>query len=179
MVHQEPAKPVSRFRLRHLIWALVALFGLGGMIFILSFIVVYARGKPVRIEGQAMMPTFKNGDRVFMKRSPGQLARGEIIIFQFPLDTTKSYIKRIVGLPGETLMMEEGKVIINGKQIEEPYLNAEFLSQDSLPAPVKIPDGQYFVLGDNRRNSSDSRYWGTVPKHLIYGKYWFRYLKGQ
>ncbi len=179
MVHQEPAKPTSRFRLRHLIWALVALFGLGGMIFILSFIVVYARGKPVRIEGQAMMPTFNNGDRVFMKRNPGRFDRGEIIIFRFPLDTTKSYIKRIVGLPGETLMIEEGKIFINGKQIEEPYLDDEFLSQDSLPAPVKIPDDHYFVLGDNRRNSSDSRYWGTVQKNLIYGKYWFRYLKGQ
>lgn len=179
MVHQEPAKPVSRFRLRHLIWALVALFGLGGMIFIIAFIAVYAMGKPVRIEGQAMMPALKNGDRVFMKRNPSQFERGEIIIFRFPMDTTKSYIKRIVGLPGEKLMVEEGKVFINGKQIEEPYLDPEFLSHDSLPAPVEIPDGHYFVLGDNRRNSSDSRYWGTVPKHLVYGKYWFRYLEGQ
>ena len=178
MTLQEPAKPVSRFQPRHLIWALVALFGLGGIIFIIAFAIVYATGKPVRIEGQAMMPTFHSGDRVFMKRRPSQFARGEIIIFLFPEDTTKSYIKRIVGLPGETLMIEDGKVFINGKQIDEPYLNPEFLSQDSLPAPVQIPENHYFVLGDNRRNSSDSRYWGTVPKHLIYGKYWFRYLQG-
>lgn len=179
MVHQEPAKPVSQFLPRHLVWAVVALPGLGATILAIGLIALYADVKPVRIEGQAMMPTLRNGDRVFMDRNPDQLERGDIIVFYFPLDTTKSYIKRIVGLPGETLMIEEGKIFINGKQIEEPYLDAEFLAQDSLPAPVKIPDGHYFVLGDNRRNSSDSRYWGTVSRDLVYGKYWFRYWESQ
>jgi signal peptidase I len=155
------------------------LIGCGALALTIGLFTVFSVGKPVRIEGQAMMPTFRNGDRVFMERNPGQLDCGDIIIFLFPEDTTKSYIKRIVGLPGQTLMIEDGKVSINGKLIEVPYMNADFLSQDSLPAPVKIPDGHYFVLGDNRRNSSDSRYWGTVPRNLIYGKYWFRYWENR
>lgn len=177
MQNYEPAKPISRFRPKHLLLVLVGLVGLGAIILAIGLFVLFAVARPVRIEGQAMLPALRNGDRVFLKREPGDIDRGDIIVLLYPKDTTKSYIKRVIGLPGETIMITDGKVIINGKQIEEPYLNADFLSQDSMPAPVEIPDQHYFVLGDNRRNSSDSRYWGTVPRNLIYGKFWFRYWK--
>lgn len=177
MTLQPPPKTGSRFQPRHIIWALVALIGLVTTITAIGLVSVFALGKPVRIQGQAMMPTFHDGDKVLMKRKPGSIDRGDIVIFYFPLDPSKSYIKRVIGLPGETVMIEDGKISINGKQVEEPYLNAEYLSHDALPAPMKVPDGHYFVLGDNRRNSSDSRYWGMVPRKAIYGKYWFRYWK--
>ena len=179
MTLQEPAKPASRFRPQLLIWAGIALIGLGTILFALAVAVAFVIGKPVQVQGQAMMPALSNGDRVFMQKKLGQINRGDIVIFRYPLDASKSYIKRIVGLPGETVMIEGGKVFINGKPLEESYISAEFLSQDTLQAPVEIPGGHYFVLGDNRRNSSDSRYWGTVPRNLIYGKYWFRYWENR
>lgn len=179
MTHQEPAKPASRFRPQHLIWAGIALIGLGTILFAVAVAVAFVIGKPVQVQGQAMMPALSNGDRVFMQKKLGQINRGDIVIFRYPLDASKSYIKRIIGLPGERVMIEGGKVFINGKLLEEPYISPEFLSQDALQAPVEIPGGHYFVLGDNRRNSSDSRYWGTLPRNLIYGKYWFRYWKNR
>ncbi|MDX2043121.1 MAG: signal peptidase I [Acidobacteriota bacterium] len=145
----------------------------------LAFLIVIFVAQPVRVEGKAMMPGLKNGDKVFMKKRFSDLNRSDIVVHYYPLDTDLSYIKRIIGLPGETLMIEEGKISINGTLLEEPYLPDEWKSHDSLSEPVKIPDGHYFVLGDNRRNSSDSRYWGTVPLNLIYGKYWFRYWEAE
>ncbi len=175
---QQPPKPDSKSRLKYVALALVTLFGLGALTLVIGAATLYTIAKPVMIEGQAMMPTLYDGDKAFMERRPDQLQRSDIVIFLFPHDTSKSYIKRIIGLPGETLMIEDGKISINGTQIEEPYIPNEWKSVDSLAAPVKIPDGHYFVLGDNRRNSSDSRFWGTVPRKLIYGRYWFRYWEG-
>lgn len=177
MERQESEKPSSWSRRKILFWVLVALISAPILYFGLVFLTVIFVAQPVRVEGKAMMPALKGGDKVFMKKRFDDLNRGDIVVHYYPVDTTKSYIKRIVGLPGETLMIEDGKVFINGTQLEEPYLPDDWKSVDSLPAPVKIPDGHYFVLGDNRRNSSDSRYWGTLPRDLIYGKYWFRYWK--
>jgi len=177
MQHYEPAKPASRSRLKLLLLALLALIGAGAVFLVGGLIAISLVARPIKIEGQAMMPALHNGDRVFMTKEPKEINRGDIIILLYPEDKTKSYIKRVVGMPGETIEIKDGKVFINGKQIEEPYLDADLISRDSMPEPVRIPDQHYFVLGDNRRNSSDSRYWGTVPRNLVYGKYWFRYWK--
>ena len=93
----------------------------------------------------------------------------------YPDDPSKSYIKRVVGLPGEEVNVENGRLYINGMQIDEPYLDTEYLSSDSMPGSVHVKEHHYFVMGDNRRNSSDSRYWGLVPEKYIYGKAIFRY----
>jgi signal peptidase I len=166
-----PLKPWSRKR--YLATIAIALAGVIVSISIPSLILVYVV-QPVRIEGEAMSPHLKHGDRVFVSRRIGELKRGEIVIFLYPHDTSKSYIKRIIGLPGETIEMRDGKVLINNNSIEEPYLDPQNLSHDTTE-PRPIPAGHYFVMGDNRRNSSDSRYWGTVPKELIYGKLIGRY----
>ena len=126
-----------------------------------------------------MSPTLNHDDRVLMLKQVGELHRGDIVVFLYPEDQTKSYISRIVGLPGETIYVENGKAYINGNQIEEPYLAPEYASEDSMIAPVVIRPDNYFMMGDNRRNSSDSRYWGTVPRKLIYGKFWYRYVTGE
>lgn len=139
----------------------------GGLLLIA--IPVYV-AKPIKIEGQAMMPTLRDGQRVIANKMVDEIKRGDIVVFWFPDDPSKSYIKRVVGLPGEEVNIEDGKLFIDRQKVEEPYLNPEYLSHDSLPTPTLVKDHHYFVLGDNRRNSSDSRYWGLVPEKYIYAK---------
>jgi len=169
--------PVSKSRLNKKILVLVIAGVLG--LFVLyrfaSFLTLSYVVQPVRIEGMAMMPTLNNGDKVFVLKRIAELKRGEIVVFLYPRDLSKSYIKRLIGLPGETIEVNNGKVSINGKLLDEPYLDPKFASYDTMPIAVVIPADHYFVLGDNRSNSSDSRSWGTVPRNLIYGKYWYRY----
>jgi signal peptidase I len=115
--------------------------------------------------------------------------RGDIIVFRYPLDPSTDYVKRVIGLPGETVAIHDRVVSINGKPLDEPYvinLDEEIIpDQPMLPepyrsrhqmAPYKIPPGEYFAMGDNRDRSRDSRYWGTVPRANIKGRpfmvYW-------
>lgn len=106
-----------------------------------------------------------------------RLDRGDVIVFWYPNDPDKSYVKRIIGLPNETVEIRNGKVIINGQELNETYidpnLNGATLTISQPPTLVK--DHYYFVMGDNRDNSSDSRSWGLVPEKYIYGKALFRY----
>ena len=132
-----------------------------------------------------MMPKLHDQDRIFVNKfiytlrewmgDKEPIKRGDIVVLLYPLDPSKSYIKRVVGLPGEEINVEDGKLYINGQLVEEPYLDPEFLDHNSLATPKRIPDHHYFVMGDNRRNSSDSRYWDFVPEKYIYGKAIFRY----
>jgi signal peptidase I len=173
-VQSYAAKPQPRFGKKYLFWIIGGVIGLYLTYQAAALVIVVYLIQPVRVEGIAMSPALHNGDKVFMLKRIGKIQRGEIVVHLYPEDTSKSYIKRIVGLPGETLEIRAGRVFINGQLLEEPYLQAEYFSQDALE-PVQIAAEHYFVLGDNRRNSSDSRYWGTVPRKLIYGKYWYRY----
>jgi signal peptidase I len=152
---------------------------------LIAVLIVVFVVQPVRVEGQSMMPKLHDQDRIFVNKflyplrewmgDKEPIKRGDIVVLLFPDDPSKSYIKRVVGLPGEEINIEDGKLFINGQQLDEPYLDAEFLSRDSLPTPTRIKDHHYFVMGDNRRNSSDSRYWGLVPERYIYGQAIFRY----
>ena len=133
--------------------------------------------QPVLVEGRAMMPAFNNGDRILMNKNLGELKRGEVIWFLYPKDRSKSYFKRIVSLPGETVEIRTGKVYIDGQVLDEPYVN-ELYNQAKATFPLqKVPEYQYFVMGDNRDNSSDSRSWGMVDQDLINGKYFMTYVK--
>src|SRR5215213_6460447 len=150
------------------------------LVFILaSALFLACSPKPVRIEGTAMMPTLHDGDRILMDENIGELKRGDVISFLFPRDTSKWYIKRIIGLPGETVEIRVGKVYINGQILDEPYLDESYNQTKSSFAPQTAAANNYFVMGDNRDNSSDSRYWGTVPRELIKGKYYMTYSKGK
>jgi signal peptidase I len=126
--------------------------------------------KPIRVAGQGMMPTLREGEQFVLWKGVGSINRGDIVAFLYPDDPSKSYIKRVIGMPGEEVMIENGRVLINGSPLDEPYLNEEYRSADTMPAPIHVKDHHYFVLGDNRPKSSDSRYWGTVPEKYIYGK---------
>lgn len=140
--------------------------------------------QPVVVEGTSMLPQLHDGERLLVNKlvyykidsvSWGHLERGDIVVFWYPKEPDKSYVKRIIGLPGETVEVRNGVVFINGKQLNEPYLDTEH--NQSLPShgPKKVDEHYYFVMGDNRDNSSDSRIWGLVPEKYIYGKAFFRY----
>ncbi len=133
--------------------------------------------QPVVVEGTAMLPAFKNGDRILIDKNLGELKRGDVISFLYPKDRSKWYIKRVVGLPGEVVEIRAGKVYINGQVLDEPYVDESYNQSKASFPPRQVPEYQYFVMGDNRDNSSDSRYWGTVDKELIKGKYYMTYAK--
>jgi signal peptidase I len=139
--------------------------------------------QPVKVEGTSMLPRLHDGERIFVNkliyydeyRWAPKVERGDIVVFWYPEDPSKSYIKRVVGLPGETVEVREGKVLINGGELDETYLDPKSnLSTRSQPS-VYVKPNYYFVMGDNRDISSDSRSWGLVPKKYIYGKALLRY----
>ncbi|MGI8788765.1 MAG: signal peptidase I [Pyrinomonadaceae bacterium] len=140
--------------------------------------------QPVVVEGTSMLPELHDGERLlvdklvyykFQNFSWGHIERGDVVVFWYPKDPDKSYVKRVIGLPGETVEVREGVIYINNQPLNEPYLEADH--NQSLPSfpPKHVDDHFYFVMGDNRDNSSDSRYWGLVPEKYIYGKAFFRY----
>lgn len=135
--------------------------------------------QPILVEGTAMLPNFKNGDKILIDKNLGELKRGDVITFLYPKDRTKSYFKRIIGFPGETIEIRAGKVFINGQVLEEPYLDEKYNNAKQTFQPKVIAENNYFVMGDNRDNSSDSRYWGTVDKELIKGKYYLTYSESE
>jgi signal peptidase I len=119
------------------------------------------------VAGHSMEPAFPDGTRVRIALDARPLRRGDVVLFYWPKDQTKTFIQRIVGLPGETLTVIMGRVVIDGRPIDEPYVAFENRSMDMLPA-TKVPAGQYFMMGDNRQNASDSRAWGPVPDASIW-----------
>ena len=128
----------------------------------------------VVLEGTGMLPSFKKGQRVKVKRfdrfEEPDLKRGDVVVFLFPDDPSKSYVKRLIGLPGDTVEIREGTVFVNDQELDEPYVDSRLdLSRRSL-AKIYVRPNYYFVLGDNRDNSSDSRIWGLVPERYIYAK---------
>jgi signal peptidase I len=127
--------------------------------------------EPIKVQGNAMLPALKNGELILLDREVDKLARGDIVFFHFPPDPSVSYIKRIVALPGETIEIRDGVVLINGMEFQESYIDQQYnQSQRSLEA-IQLATDSYFVLGDNRDNSSDSRIWGPLQRKFIYGKY--------
>jgi signal peptidase I len=152
---------------------------------VIAILIVVFVIQPVRVEGQSMMPRLHDQDRIFVNKflyplrewlgDKEPIKRGDIVVLLYPEDPSKSYIKRVVGLPGERVEIEDGRLFINGQQIDESYLDPAYLSTDSTNGPVDVKAHHYFVMGDNRRNSSDSRYWGLVPEKYIYGQAVFRY----
>ena len=146
---------------------------------LLAVILIVFIYQPVKVEGTSMMPALTDQERIFINKftyrfGSGNIERGDMIVFWFPLDRTKSYIKRVVGLPGDTVMIDHGKVYVNGAALEEPYVPREYRDQQSK-SPETVPPDNYFVLGDHRGSSNDSRAWGTVPRSYIYGKAVFVY----
>jgi signal peptidase I len=135
--------------------------------------------QPVKVEGTSMMPALQDQERIFINKFTyrfgiGNIQRGDTVVFWFPKDLSKSYIKRVIGLPGDLVEIDRGVVIVNGKPLIEDYVPEKYRDYQSLP-PQRIAAESYFVLGDHRSSSNDSRAWGSVPRQNIYGKAVFVY----
>ena len=127
-----------------------------------------------RVQGHSMMPTMKEGEYLIINKLSYYLdnpERGDIIVLHYPRDRTREYIKRIIGLPGDTVEIENGRVIVNGITLNEPYI----ADAPNYTGRWVVPKDNYFVLGDNRNNSSDSHSWAYLPRSDIVGKAWLVY----
>ena len=134
---------------------------------------IQAKGSMVA-HGTSMLPAIRDGQRLAVKRfdpeAQIEVARGDVVAFWFPDDPSKTYFARLVGMPGETVQVREGAVFVNGRKLDEPYIDAALnRGSDTLP-PTYVKLHYYYVLGDNRDASSDSRSWGLVPEKYIYAK---------
>jgi signal peptidase I len=141
---------------------------------LIAVLVILFLYRPVKVEGTSMMPSLYDQERLFInqfsyKFGIGEIMRGDTVVFWFPEDTTKSYIKRVIGLPGDRVEVDDGYVIVNGRKLVENYVPPEYRDDRSYPEHMVPPD-EYFVLGDHRVSSNDSRAWGFVPRNYIYGK---------
>jgi signal peptidase I len=145
----------------------------------LAILVILFLYQPVKVEGTSMMPALVDQERIFINKfvyrfGIGEISRGDMVVFWFPGDPTKSYIKRVIGGPGDTVEVDNGTVIVNNKRLEESYVLTEYRDRQSM-APFKVQQDEYFVMGDHRSSSNDSRSWGPVPRRFIYGKAVFVY----
>lgn len=163
--------PHQRGRLLKLIREVGETILIAGVLF-LAVNLVTAR---IRVEGSSMEPSLHDGEFVVINRLAYRWAnpdRGEIIVFNFPLDPERRFIKRIIGLPGDTISVHQGTVFVNGIALDEPYIYAA----PQYDGEWVVEEGHYFVLGDNRNNSSDSQNWGSLEAEDIIGKavviYW-------
>jgi signal peptidase I len=143
---------------------------------LIAVLVILFLYRPVKVEGTSMMPTLLDQERLFInqfsyKFGLGDIKRGDTVVFWYPDDATEqvSYIKRVIGLPGDTVEVKDGYVLVNGKQLQENYVPLEYRDDRPYP-PTPVPPNKYFVLGDHRISSNDSRAWGFVPRDYIYGK---------
>jgi signal peptidase I len=146
---------------------------------VLAIVVILFLYQPVKVEGTSMEPTLDNNERIFINKfiyrfHLGEIEHGDMVVFWFPYDQTKSYIKRVIGVPGDQIEIDKGTVILNGKRLAESYVPEEFRDTVSMGS-TKVPLDEYFVLGDHRSSSNDSRSWGMVPRRFIYGKAVFVY----
>src|ERR1022692_2340152 len=146
------------------------------LIAVVSIVFIY---QPVKVEGTSMMPGLTDQERIFINKFTyrfglGNIERGDTVVFRAPMDENKSYIKRVIGLPGDRVRIERGQVYVNGRLLVEPYIQDDYRDYSSMDEKV-VPAGRDFVLGDHRNSSSDSRAWGWVPRDKIYGKAVFAY----
>ena len=169
------------------------------LIALVVLLVLQTTVRNFKVEGSSMVPTLDGGQYLvvdqasFFKFDKERLSRavpfwkasesepqfafdppmrGEVIVFNYPLDPRKDFVKRVVGLPGETVEVRGGIVLVDGEALPEPYLQRK----DSSDAPpLTLGEKEYYVIGDNRRNSNDSRSWGAVPEDNIVGRVWVVY----
>lgn len=139
-------------------------------VMVVTSVIILFVGRVSIVQGGSMEPSIVTGERILVNLlvydfySP---TRGEVVVFRYPKDQTKDYIKRVIALPGEEIEIRDGRTLVNGRRLAEPYVTHWDLSDRD---PVKLGAGELFVMGDNRANSEDSRRWGPLPVQLVRGK---------
>ncbi len=176
MSPQPPGSETRRARLIGTLKVWARDLAISALIAALVILFVY---QPVKVEGTSMLPSLADQERIFVNKFVHRLGispirRGDLVVFWAPGEPNKSYIKRVIGLPGDVVAIERGVVLINGKPLREDYVPRQFRDTQDMPPRLVEPD-TYFVLGDHRNSSSDSRNWGLVPRRNIYGKAVFIY----
>jgi len=143
----------------------------------LAIVVMIFLYQPVKVEGTSMNPLLSDQERIFINKFIYRfepISRGDVVVFWYPLDRSKSFIKRVVGLPGENIEIRSGHVYVNGQELLDQYVPAGYLDGSNY-GPRRIQQEDYFVMGDHRDSSNDSRVFGPVPRSYIYGKAVFAY----
>ena len=154
------------------IWTRDLLIAIG-----LALVIIVFLYQPVKVEGTSMAPLLSDQERIFINKFVYRfepIQRGDVVVFWYPLDRTKSFIKRVIGLPGETVEIRHGVVYVNEKVVPEPYVPPQYEDLSDF-GPVRVPKDNYFVMGDHRISSNDSRVFGPVADHFIYGRAVFAY----
>jgi signal peptidase I len=172
-----PAFPVSAVAIHSVrdeirVWTRDLLIAIG--LILVIFVFLY---QPVRVEGTSMAPLLSDQERIFINKFVYHFApvsRGDVVVFWYPLDRSKSFIKRVIGLPGDTVEIRQGVVYINGRTLPEPYVPPQYEDLSDF-GPVVVRRDNYFVMGDHRISSNDSRYFGSVATRYIYGRAVFAY----
>jgi signal peptidase I len=169
---QRPGSNVPDSRRKARFW-IGSLLGIAAV----SFLLIHQLYQPVKIEGISMAPLLSDRELIAINRLVYHfepIHRGDVVVFRYPLDSTQSFIKRIVGLPGEIVQIRQGLVYVNGNWLSEPYVQGECEDLSDF-GPIQVPSRSYFVLGDCRSSSNDSREFGTVARRLIEGRAAFTY----
>ncbi|MGH9865293.1 MAG: signal peptidase I [Candidatus Acidiferrales bacterium] len=167
---EESTAPPPRHRLRS--W----LRDLGISLALSAFVIIFLY-QPVKVEGTSMLPGLEDQERIFINKFVYQMEpieRGDIVVFHYPRDPSKSYIKRVIGVAGDHIQIVDGLVYVNGHGLTEPYVPFTFSDRRSMHE-MTVPRDSYFVLGDHRNMSNDSREFGPVERQYIYGKAVFVY----
>lgn len=169
-----PARRPKQHSAASLVWETLQTLVLAGLLIVFFRTFIFQN---FVVEGSSMFPTLMQGDRLIVSRLSyfvGEPARGDIIVFQYPYGPERDFVKRIIGLPGETVAIQNGQVFIDGRPLP-PETYVQNKSSETKP-PVTLADDEYFVMGDNRTGSSDSRSWGPLQQHFIIGKAWLIYF---
>src|SRR5271168_873014 len=179
VVNPEPASPrtpethsSNSLRNEVRVWTRDLLIAIG-----LALVIIVFLYQPVKVEGTSMAPLLSDQERIFINKFVYRfepIERGDVVVFWYPLDRSKSFIKRVVGLPGETIELRRGHLFIGDRELAESYVPASFFDGSSY-GPLQIPANGYFVMGDHRDSSNDSRMFGAVSREFIYGKAVFAY----
>jgi signal peptidase I len=173
---EQPVSPVARVQKDAssgtMLWLRDLVISAAASILIITFLY-----QPVRVEGTSMLPRLEDSDRLFINKFVyrfSAIERGDVVVFRYPRDPEKSYIKRVIAVEGDRIRVDRGVVVLNGKRMEEGYVPEEYRDTRSM-AEIVVPEGSFFMMGDHRSISSDSREFGPVERDLIYGKAVFVY----
>jgi signal peptidase I len=167
-------RPAATHSLRNeiRIWSRDLLIAIG-----LALVIIVFLYQPVKVEGTSMAPLLSDQERIFINKFVYRfepIERDDVVVFWYPLDRSKSFIKRVIGLPGETVEIRQGLVYVNGRTLAEPYVPPQYEDMSDF-GPIRVPMDSYFVMGDHRISSNDSRVFGPVASRYIYGRAVFAY----
>jgi signal peptidase I len=163
---------VHPFRHEIRVWTRDLLIAIG-----LALVIIVFLYQPVKVEGTSMAPLLSDQERIFINKFVYRfepIHRGDVVVFWYPLDRSKSFIKRVIGLPGEMVEIHQGVLTVNGQVVPEPYVPPQYEDVSDF-GPVRVPKESYFVMGDHRISSNDSRVFGPVASRFIYGRAVFAY----